>query len=143
MLKKQFPFPMLGLVHLENRIIIENHIDYNSPFKLITSVNIPFKETGSIIPVLEVSYFQQDKKVATCESTYLIRRKNKDEKKKAKPKVSLPQATAPYIEWLVPNKLAKQYAKVSGDTNPIHTSTLMARLFGFKQPILHGWCAAS
>ena len=143
MLNNQFPFPMLGLVHLENRIIIKNHIDYNSPFKLITSVNIPFKETGSIIPVLEVSYFQHDKKVATCESTYLIRRKNKDQKKKAKTEVSLPQPTAPCMEWRVPSKLAKQYAKVSGDTNPIHTSTLMAKLFGFKQPILHGWCAAS
>lgn len=35
-------------------------------------------------------------------------------------------------------KHTKAYAKVSGDYNPIHLNGLMARLFGFKAPIVHG-----
>ena len=35
------------------------------------------------------------------------------------------------------------YAAVSGDHNPIHTSRLGARLFGFPRPIAHGmWSKA-
>jgi acyl dehydratase len=30
------------------------------------------------------------------------------------------------------------YARISGDYNPIHLNKLLARMFGFKQPILHG-----
>jgi acyl dehydratase len=36
-----------------------------------------------------------------------------------------------------------EYAEVSGDHNPIHTSRLGARLFGFPGPIAHGmWSKA-
>jgi acyl dehydratase len=35
------------------------------------------------------------------------------------------------------------YAAVSSDRNPIHTSRLMARAFGFPRPIAHGmWSKA-
>jgi acyl dehydratase len=35
------------------------------------------------------------------------------------------------------------YAEVSGDRNPIHTSRVGARLFGFRGPIAHGmWSKA-
>jgi acyl dehydratase len=35
------------------------------------------------------------------------------------------------------------YAAVSGDRNPIHTSRVGARLFGFPRPIAHGmWTKA-
>ena len=34
--------------------------------------------------------------------------------------------------------MVRRYAKVSGDVNPIHLSTLTARLFGFKRAIVHG-----
>ena len=33
----------------------------------------------------------------------------------------------------------REYAKVSGDYNPIHLNTAGARLFGFKKHLLHGW----
>jgi len=39
--------------------------------------------------------------------------------------------------------VGRSYAKVSGDRNPIHTSRLGARLFGFPRRIAHGmWSAA-
>jgi acyl dehydratase len=45
--------------------------------------------------------------------------------------------------WRVPASVGRRYAAVSGDRNPIHTSRLGARLFGFRRRIAHGmWTAA-
>lgn len=40
--------------------------------------------------------------------------------------------------WRLPADLGRQYARVSGDVNPIHLSAASARLFGFKRAIVHG-----
>ncbi|GAA4957381.1 MaoC/PaaZ C-terminal domain-containing protein [Actinoplanes utahensis] len=45
--------------------------------------------------------------------------------------------------WRVPARVGTDYAAVSGDRNPIHTSRLGARLFGYPRPIAHGmWTKA-
>ncbi|GIF14460.1 hypothetical protein Ate01nite_44920 [Actinoplanes teichomyceticus] len=45
--------------------------------------------------------------------------------------------------WRLPVRTGADYAAVSGDRNPIHTSHLGARLFGFPRPIAHGmWTKA-
>ena len=44
----------------------------------------------------------------------------------------------PRALWRLPAGLGRQYRAVSGDPNPIHTSRLAARAFGFPRPIAHG-----
>ncbi|GGJ89495.1 hypothetical protein GCM10010123_18940 [Pilimelia anulata] len=45
--------------------------------------------------------------------------------------------------WRVGGGTGAAYAAVSGDRNPIHTSLVGARLFGFRRPIAHGmWSKA-
>ncbi|WP_234983449.1 MaoC/PaaZ C-terminal domain-containing protein [Demequina sp. NBRC 110053] len=44
----------------------------------------------------------------------------------------------PHARWRLPGDLGRQYRRVSGDPNPIHTSRLAARAFGFPRPIIHG-----
>ena len=45
--------------------------------------------------------------------------------------------------WSIPGNQGRKYAKVSGDWNPIHTTALTAKLFGFKRAIAHGmWTLA-
>ncbi len=42
-----------------------------------------------------------------------------------------------------PAGIGRSYARVSGDWNPIHLSSMSARLFGFQCPIVHGmWTLA-
>ncbi|MEV4346410.1 MaoC/PaaZ C-terminal domain-containing protein [Actinoplanes sp. NPDC049596] len=56
------------------------------------------------------------------------------------PLSSLPAASA---VWRVPVSVGGAYAAASGDRNPIHTSRVGARLFGFPRPIAHGmWTLA-
>jgi acyl dehydratase len=45
---------------------------------------------------------------------------------------------APIAQWRLPADLGRQYRHVSGDPNPIHTSRLAAKAFGFARPIIHG-----
>jgi acyl dehydratase len=57
-----------------------------------------------------------------------------------------PEATAhdafdphtPIATWSLPAGLGREYRRVSDDPNPIHTTWLAARAFGFSRPIIHG-----
>jgi len=42
--------------------------------------------------------------------------------------------------WSLRGNHGRRYARVSGDYNPIHLWSLTARAFGFRRPILHGFC---
>lgn len=44
----------------------------------------------------------------------------------------------PVAAWRLPASLGVDYRRVSGDPNPIHTSRVAARAFGFARPIAHG-----
>ena len=45
--------------------------------------------------------------------------------------------------WQLDAGLGRRYAAVSGDFNPIHLGTLPARIFGFRQALMHGmWTKA-
>jgi|GEM_PF-2857085 len=42
--------------------------------------------------------------------------------------------------WTLRPGDARRYARASGDWNPIHLSAITARPFGYRAPILHGFC---
>ncbi len=48
------------------------------------------------------------------------------------------QSSTPIAQWRLPADLGRQYRRVSGDPNPIHTHLLAARAFGFARPLIHG-----
>ncbi|NMO56147.1 hypothetical protein HH310_33840 [Actinoplanes sp. TBRC 11911] len=71
-------------------------------------------------------------------SAYLQRKRGK--RKRGDRSTPTPASSA---VWDVPARTGADYAAVSGDRNPIHTSRLGARLFGFPRPIAHGmWSKA-
>jgi acyl dehydratase len=49
-----------------------------------------------------------------------------------------PSGLSELTRWKAPADIGRRYARVSGDYNPIHLSTLSAKLFGFPQAIAHG-----
>ena len=50
---------------------------------------------------------------------------------------------AELVRWDLTGSAGRRYARVSGDYNPIHLWGLTARPFGFRAPILHGYCTAA
>ncbi len=139
---KTFPIRLLGSVHLKNRITQYKAIPVNakmdlhseiSSFRLVkkglefdittvatingekvwdeVSINFQSGPFGGKINPSEVHSFMLDNLYNTDKT----------------------------CSWKVPNNRGKKYAKFSGDYNPIHMSTLAAKLFGLKRDIAHGF----
>lgn len=138
-----FPLPLLGLVHLRNSITQhrpigggenldisvhlgnEQHTDRGVEFDLITEARsagrLVWEETSTTL-------FRQSQGVG--ESTG----------KKAPPELERYPDT---LNLKAPESIGRQYARVSGDSNPIHMHALSAKAFGFPRAIAHGmWTKA-
>lgn len=149
LVSEAFPFPVLGVVHVRNRItqhrpLLEHeHLDIRCDlaapvavkrgyeFELVTSVQV----SGELI--------------WECVSTLLSRathgeakmpRASSERKERAAPS---DLGSASPVKWQVPADIGRRYARVSGDRNPIHLSAPTAKIFGFPRAIAHGmWTKA-
>jgi hypothetical protein len=139
MTRRDFPFPLLGLVHVANRIetLAPLRVTDRPELRVRAAALGPHPRGRQLDVVTEA--FLDGECVWREQSTYLHRGKKTEKSIKDNP-------TAPAggsAKWIVPASVGKRYAKVSGDRNPIHTSRLGARLFGFPRRIAHGmWSAA-
>lgn len=139
MLDKKFSIALPGMVHLEN--VLEEIAPWSPEkyFHIEVNIQVAYKTEGSLIPKCQVDFFQGGNKVVACSSVYMARRKSKNSGKKQE-KISpvFPEATLKQ-QWDIAGNTGRGYAKVSGDSNPIHTMGFFAKLMGFKRPIAHGW----
>lgn len=141
MLHPEFPLAPMGLVHVRNQITqhrpiavtealdircflgASQHSDKGLEFDCVTEVRV----MGEL--------------VWESVSTNLARSQTASSKKKTTPPT--PAAFDHQQSWHLPSNLGRRYARVSGDSNPIHLYPFSARLFGFKQHIAHGmWTKA-
>jgi acyl dehydratase len=142
MLAGDFPYPVMGLVHLSNQI--RQHAPLKAGEKLAITVRtgeMLTHEKGQAFS-LETTARLDGAVVWEGGSVYLRLGKAG----RGNPAQSAPSPIAgggPVEAWSLPGDLGRRYARVSGDANPIHTSALGAKLFGFRQPIAHGmWVKA-
>jgi acyl dehydratase len=142
MTAKEFPFPLLGLVHLGNRIKVHR------PLGGVNKVYIG-AQAGNLQPHAKGATFSLFTQVEDGlgvlweeESTMLCR------EVKLEGAVALVDEllTTPMTEvtrFQAPADIGRRYAKVSGDYNPIHLSGPSAKMFGFPKAIAHGmWLKA-
>ncbi|GAB2569327.1 hypothetical protein Aab01nite_07740 [Paractinoplanes abujensis] len=132
-----FPFPAIGLVHVANAITLHRPLTAGLRFDLtVQAVNLRPHDRGRQFDVV-ASARVDGETVWESVSTYLSRSGSPDGVRR---EWEPPTATA---TWRVPARTGVDYAAVSGDRNPIHTSRLGARLFGFPRTIAHGmWSQA-
>ncbi|RWU09195.1 acyl dehydratase [Pseudidiomarina gelatinasegens] len=145
MLGEHFPWPAPGLVHVSNRVERHQPIAADIDFILKASIKIPARgpkvSARRLRPLFTVEFWQDDERVATCVSEYQVMPKQPEGPRKPREQKI---AEAPGSEWLRVNswhieaKIARDYARLSGDFNPIHLHPLLSRWFGFDQPIIHG-----
>jgi acyl dehydratase len=131
-----FPFPVVGLVHVANHIEQLRPIGADEHLELtVRAADLREHERGRQFDVRATASVGDDV-VWRGVSTYL-RKTGRGTPREPEP---APPATA---LWRVGADVGHRYAQVSGDHNPIHTSRLGARAFGFPRPIAHGmWSAA-
>jgi acyl dehydratase len=134
-----FPFGVLGLVHVGNAIEQRRPLDAGEPLDLrLWAERLGEHPRGRTFDVVAEGYV--DGALAWRDrSTYLHREARGGEKRDRE----TPEPPAAGAEWHVPGDIGRRYAGVSGDRNPIHMHGIPARLFGQKAAIAHGmWTKA-
>lgn len=137
------PWPALGTVHLANRIGQRKKL---SPFDALR-VEVC---TGALLAHEKGQIFTLETKITrgddiVWEATQTLLRLGV--KNPAGPAfASELKADVPLshqADFAAPSDIGRRYGRVSGDLNPIHLSTLSAKLFGFRRSIAHGmWTKA-
>lgn len=133
-----FPFPLLGMVHVANRITQHRALRVGEPLTVrVRAENLRPHEKGRQFDVVSEAW-AGDHLVWADVSTYLRRGPGSGSSRRDQLAPPTPDAI-----WRVPGDIGRRYAEVSGDRNPIHLHALTARLFGFPRAIAHGmWTKA-
>lgn len=134
-----FPFPLVGSVHVANRITQTRPLRVTDKLDLRVHLeNLRDHPRGRQFDMVSEALVG-DEVVWTDVSTYL-RRGGGDGRAERAERTQPPKPTA---IWRVPDDIGRRYGEVSGDRNPIHLYKLTARLFGFPRAIAHGmWTKA-
>ena len=136
----QFPLPVLGILHTEQRIELLRPIRTEEPLSGRAWVAGSRVVRKGIEFDLHASVSVAGDDVWHGVTTILSQARRGDGVKR-------PRAQPPSwqlersVVWSLPADQGRRYAAVSGDKNPIHLYRWSARLFGFRRPIAHGWWA--
>lgn len=137
---KDFPIRLLGAVHLKNTITQYAAIATDQVFDLHSQIaHTRITEKG-----VEFDFNTQvvidDKAVWEETSTYFMAGKYKGElAADGSFELTKLEVNQQVADWFIPANRGKVYASITGDYNPIHMSATLAKLFGFKRDIAHGF----
>ncbi|MBL0748063.1 MaoC/PaaZ C-terminal domain-containing protein [Nocardioides baculatus] len=136
-----FPYPAIGMVHVENAITAHRAIAIGESLDVTTSVGAPRPHAKGVLLDFVTTVAGEDGTAWESTSTYLRRGRTVDGE--VAPGLSIPDAPTGGVEWRLPADLGRTYAAVSGDANPIHLYPLTAKALGFPRQIAHGmWTKA-
>jgi len=152
MSRPDFPLPLLGMVHIANRIELRRTLRADEVLQVrVRAEDLRPHERGRQVDLVAEARVGSEL-VWAGRSTYLHRDQRAGQTDHSGQSADWPAGTtrpaaatppAATAIWQVPARVGRDYAKASGDHNPIHTSRLGARLFGFPRPIAHGmWSKA-
>jgi hypothetical protein len=143
LLLPEFVLPLLGLVHVSNQIKQLRPIKKTETLIVSTYFGeLELHPKGWLFSI-KVEFHSGPELVWQSTSTNLFRAEHDDNVSIIieSPLPTLTQALN--TTWDFSSNLGRQYAKVSGDYNPIHLNKWLAKLFGFKQHIIHGMLTKS
>lgn len=145
MLGDEFPWPAPGLVHVSNELEQHADIQLNKAFHIQAKINLPARgpkvSPRRLRPLFTVVFLQDGEPVVTCKSEYQVMPKGaaKSGKPREQKQGQRPSEEWQTIgEWRLDGTSGRNYARLSGDFNPIHLHPLLSRWFGFEKPIIHG-----
>ncbi|MET0788162.1 MAG: MaoC/PaaZ C-terminal domain-containing protein [Cellulomonas sp.] len=141
MARSDFPLPLVGLVHLANRVTQRRPLMLGDALDVRASAADlrPHRSGTQVDLVTEVSV--DGTPAWRGVSTYLARG--------VFLAGSVDDSSAPFSpptptgRWTLDGDVGRRYAAVSGDRNPIHLSALSAKALGFPRAIAHGMYTAS
>lgn len=163
MVRPDFPLPLLGMVHLANRVEQRRTTRADEALDLtVHAENLRAHRKGAAVDVVAEAAID-DEVVWRGVSTYLAKGVRVEGARVEGAQGEGGQAEGrqddggtatgagraefrppvPTGRWVLDARVGRRYASVSGDHNPIHTSSLAARAFGFPRRIAHGMYTAA
>ncbi len=136
------PFALAGMVHVTNSMTLFRPVSVGERLRLSSSYGPPREHRRGVLVDLVGDAYVDDELVWRGVSAYLVRgEKLPGMLPEAQPDgVHLPTDVEVEADtvWRLPANLGRRYAGVSGDFNPIHTSALGGKAFGFPRAIIQG-----
>lgn len=149
---RRFPFPLLGLVHLENRIRLLRPLGGLGPFTVsVHGDKLQAHPKGAQFSLItrlqdQLGLLWEGDSGILCRDIRLDGEPPESSQTESSQTESSPPDEFRLREldrWTAPANIGRRYARLSGDYNPIHLSAASARLFGFPRAIAHGlWLKA-
>lgn len=139
-----FPFPAIGMVHVEQKITYIKKIPKNATLSVITWCD-------NLIQVRSGHHFSLHTEVYLENELYwkgesIVLTKSLPGHNQAKEKMNPSLDVKHYSiekKIIVPENQGRMYAGVSKDWNLIHVHWIFAKIFGFRRAIVHGmWTLA-
>jgi acyl dehydratase len=144
MTDRSFPFSVLGLVHIANRIEVVAPIPVGESLDIaVHAEGLRAHRRGRQFDLITEARLAGE--IAWRSSATYLHREGGSENGggKGDREDERDRELDVAAEWTVPGDTGRRYAGVSGDRNPIHMHPLSARLFGFPSAIAHGmWTKA-
>ncbi|HEX2392710.1 MAG TPA: MaoC/PaaZ C-terminal domain-containing protein [Solirubrobacterales bacterium] len=137
-----FPFGPVGLVHLENRIVVHRPLagEAEMAIRVRPTPLRPHRKGRTFSLLTEIRVGDE---LAWESTSTMLRREARDEEPRGEEEPDPFEALPAVAEWRLGGDLGRRYAAVSGDRNPIHLHSLTARPLGFPGAIAHGmWTKA-
>lgn len=143
-----FPVSLLGVVHTRNRIVQQRPLHVDDAGEIHAWLEGHRDTARGQELDLQTQVRVGGEIVWSETSTFLARRRDRSKGPRARAP-GLPHLEVPPRQdvttstFVVAPGVGRQYARVSGDFNPIHIADIAARFFGFKRAIAHGmWSLA-
>ncbi|MGJ9416584.1 MaoC/PaaZ C-terminal domain-containing protein [Massilia sp. CMS3.1] len=137
LLSDDFPYRLAGIVHVENELTAHAQAPLDAPVMLATRIDVlPPTASGAVYCALETVGSANGEPIFTCTSSYLAVRGARSGK--ARGERLRVQQGAVIDSWTLGPSSGRDYARISGDWNPIHLAPWSARLMGLPAPIIHG-----
>jgi acyl dehydratase len=143
MTQVDFPFKLLGLVHVNNVINQYRPINSHERIDIFCRVGNLYATDKGMEAVLISELKIGGELVWDSTSTMLSRGYVPTGITPSPVKNDLYSNYYTTEKWAVPSNTGRRYAAISGDRNPIHLYPLTAKMFGFPRHIVHGmWTKA-
>lgn len=135
---RTFPFPMMGMVHVANAMTQHRPVTVDESLTLSCWADglAPHRKGHTVD--LHGEARSGDEVVWEGRSTYLVRGRGEENAAEASPGERHDIPETELATWRLPKDLGRDYAKVSGDANPIHLTAPTAKALGFPRAIAHG-----
>jgi len=136
LLQSGMPDGLFGLIHTKALFQRHHRHDWRKPFNLVMALaSIEQTEKGNLYSI-DIEFWQEDRLTLVNRNEILAKSKGYQGKNQQS---AYSEIAGDFIGAdQINGKLARRYAQVSKDYNPIHLHHLSARMFGMKTSLIHG-----